>query len=385
MQENNKNLLTLTEVSKIARKSIKGFGVFLVFLVFSKFIFAGIKVFVNQIKLKQQEKPTVGFGVLSPISFPEQTDKPKVYTLQIATGHFPNVPTKMKVFLLQKAKRSILNEDKAFNIAKNLGFNADPMTVTPDYIQWKKNDMFDYNLIVYLDNLNSKISSKYFDAIQNMSFSDPLSDSEAFKTVLNFAKKAYQIPEDLKNGDYFVQNYNIETGKLEKAISKSTTYIQEVNIRRQKIDRRYTVYTPNNKGLIRGLIVLLNDFSKPIVEFEYGYQVCLYDQFETYPLRSPKDAWEILKSGEGYILQGQDLDEVVVRKIKLGYFEDPFKEEDYLMPVYVFIGDDDFIGLVSAIAPQWIKADNLSEPNGQIDENQNTQNTDVNVKDQTKN
>ena len=75
----------------------------------------------------------------------------------------------------------------------------------------------------------------------------------------------------------------------------------------------------------------------------------------TYPLRDPRTAWNIIKSGEGYIASYDGEGQAVIRTVKLGYYDD-FEEQEYLQPVYVFEGDNDFIGYVSALDPQYVQS-----------------------------
>jgi hypothetical protein len=45
----------------------------------------------------------------------------------------------------------------------------------------------------------------------------------------------------------------------------------------------------------------------------------------------------------------------VVRAMSLGYFEDWETEQEYYQPVYVFTGDDNFVGYVQAIDPAYVQ------------------------------
>ena len=47
-------------------------------------------------------------------------------------------------------------------------------------------------------------------------------------------------------------------------------------------------------------------------------------------------------------------DEIIIRKIYLAYFE-PATLTNYLQPVFVFEGDDNFVAYVSAVTDKYVK------------------------------
>lgn len=49
-------------------------------------------------------------------------------------------------------------------------------------------------------------------------------------------------------------------------------------------------------------------------------------------------------------------DKAVVRRIELGYY-DSGGEQEYMMPIYVFTGDNDLVAYVSAIRGDVIKTE----------------------------
>jgi hypothetical protein len=82
---------------------------------------------------------------------------------------------------------------------------------------------------------------------------------------------------------------------------------------------------------------------------EYNYFPADYTTVETYPLRPIDQAWDELQAGKGFIAQlDAGVSDVTVRKITLGYF-DSFEPQKYMQPVYVFTGDNHFVGYVQAV------------------------------------
>lgn len=78
------------------------------------------------------------------------------------------------------------------------------------------------------------------------------------------------------------------------------------------------------------------------------------EQVGMYPLRTGEEAYSMLQKGKGFVVSNpQGLKNVTVRKMFLGYF-DPDIYQEYLQPVYVFLGDGDFVGYVSAVNDQYL-------------------------------
>jgi hypothetical protein len=73
----------------------------------------------------------------------------------------------------------------------------------------------------------------------------------------------------------------------------------------------------------------------------------------TYTLKPSSQAWEELTSGKGYILKYPAIGTTVtVRSIRLAYY-DSFEPQTYLQPIFVFEGDEGFMGYVAAVASAW--------------------------------
>jgi hypothetical protein len=86
-------------------------------------------------------------------------------------------------------------------------------------------------------------------------------------------------------------------------------------------------------------------------------QVKFYEKSDSqigiYPVKSGDTAWEDLKTGKAVIIQNESVvPDIVIKKMFLGYF-DPDIYQEYLQPVYVFLGDNNFVGYVPAITNEF--------------------------------
>ena len=86
-----------------------------------------------------------------------------------------------------------------------------------------------------------------------------------------------------------------------------------------------------------------------ITYLEYNYYPVEYGRQETYPLIPVSQAWQTLESGDGFVARLDDgVENVTVRRVGLAYL-DTFEPQLFLQPVYVFTGDNKFVGYVPAI------------------------------------
>ena len=134
------------------------------------------------------------------------------------------------------------------------------------------------------------------------------------------------------------------------AVSLSEADFIEVNLFRKPILDEFVAMTANpDQGLVRSILGS-GDNVTGIVNMEYSYFPVDYESKESYPLKSPAEAWKELAAGEGYVARVDlEAEKIVVRRLELGYF-DSYSPQEYLQPIYIFRGDDDFVGYVPALA-----------------------------------
>jgi len=76
-------------------------------------------------------------------------------------------------------------------------------------------------------------------------------------------------------------------------------------------------------------------------------------QIGIYPVKTGDAAYEALKTGKGLIIQNESAgSDIVIKKMFLGYF-DPDVYQEYYQPVYVFLGNNNFVGYVPAVTDEF--------------------------------
>jgi hypothetical protein len=92
-----------------------------------------------------------------------------------------------------------------------------------------------------------------------------------------------------------------------------------------------------------------------VLKSQIQYQERSTDQIGVYPVRTGDEAYADLQKGEGYIIQNPTKEKsVTIKKMFLAYF-DSDQTQQYLQPVYVFLGEENnFVAYVPAIAKDYI-------------------------------
>jgi hypothetical protein len=86
-----------------------------------------------------------------------------------------------------------------------------------------------------------------------------------------------------------------------------------------------------------------------VVKAQVQYFEKSQEQVGLYPLKTADLAFEQLQAGQAFMINGQpNATNITIKKMFLAYY-DPDEYQAYLQPVYVFLGDNDFVGYVPAV------------------------------------
>jgi hypothetical protein len=344
-------MATLTSVAYYTRKSViygsAGFVFFLILrLAWGVFSAWWIKNHYSP------PPPTVAFGVLPAIKFPDGKDPKQIsLKLETITGVIPNLGSQAKVYFMPSYRANILGLELTAGLAAKLGFLFAPTRVDEQVYKWTREGSLPGTLSANLVTSHFRLTTSWRRDATIVSARFP-SEVEAIKAAKRFLNSVNLLDNDLDTGAVKVEYLQADAG-YSPAVSQSEANFARVHLFRAPIEN-ISVVTPNpNEGLVQ-VIVSGASGQKQIVEADYNYFSVEYSRFATYPLITTKTAWEILVAGQGYIpklilTQGQ----TAVRHIKLAYFDSSAPQE-FLQPIYVFEGDNGFLGIVPALDPRWL-------------------------------
>jgi len=345
-------MATLTETAITARKLIRYTFYFVIMVVVARFLFGvGVSLF-QQLFPAGPPPPTVGFGLLPPLPFPEQqrTLPELSYTLETPTGGLPAFPEQLPVYFMPRNSIDLFTEDRARERASKMGYTTAPLELS-DTI-WR------FNHPGAPATMQTNVVSKVYSVSYNLAF-DPSpiaarvpTPSAATSAVQSFFGLAEPFPGDL-TGRVQHDFLRVEGQNLVSAISLSEANFIKVNFFRSDINELPAV-TPNPSESNVWAIVSGSSGVGQIVSAEFKYYPMDTTQPQTYPLREPAKVYEELLNGGGYIANlGTNIDgNIVIRRVYMAYY-DPGVQYNFYQPVVVFEGDNDFVAYVPAVSPEF--------------------------------
>ncbi len=243
----------------------------------------------------------------------------------------------------------LLNFDRAKQKAKLLGFRSEPEKISDTKYRWKSQDIQEKALEMDTVTNNFTIRYPYENDTTLANSADHPSGKQQITVAKAFLTKSDFLAPDLDNSNGEFVYYRFAPPNLLVTPYQYEADFILVNLFRSDLDG-LKILPPKPKD---SLISLLYS-NKGLVKANYTYYPIETKNPATYPLKKINQAWEELQGGNGFIAYlGDNKDGVItVRKAALAYYDDSEKQE-FLQPIYVFEGDNDFIGYVAAIDSSW--------------------------------
>ena len=344
-------MATLTEVGYYTRRIIKWGAVGLVVVMLIPPAWKLVKRIYLAINPPPPPAPTVRYGKLPKLIFPE-TDpiyKPQ-YKLETIEGTLPKLPNVSRVYFVTVNKSRILELEKIKPKARVLGFGQEPVKGADDQSYKFTSPTLPAELTVNI--IYNSYTYKY-DWRSDPKILDERAVPNSGQALLD-AKSLWQnlglLANDLANGKSKITYLAGGTGELVPTISLSEANFVRVDLQRSDKDG-LPVVTPTNISPVYVIFSGAGDRSKRVIEARYAYSKILDDNFSTYPLKSVDQAWNELQAGGGYVANPAG-NQIVVRKASLAYYESDTPQE-FFQPVFVFEGDGGFVGYVPAVSTDY--------------------------------
>jgi hypothetical protein len=349
--------LTLTQAAYAMRKILLATGITLAIFIVGRIFLESAIGFWKATHPAPPPPPTVGFGILPKLVFPESTNQLKSYRLEVPAAKMRAMSDRAFVFFQPSKRASLLALDKASVQAKTLGFLFEPERITSESYRWRRTDplsaVLDYNIVngTFVMRVDWQSNPAFLQGNRL-----PNEDS-AINVARQKITEAGLLSKDMATGSAKVSYLKSNSGSYTNTVSFSEADFLQVDLFRTPVFGEYPVLTERpNKGTIRAVISGSPDRSQQIVALDYSYLPVDYGVLHTYPVITPTAAYQLLSAGRGYsasISEGQT--EAIIRNVYVAYFDSGNKPQDYLQPMYVFEGDGGYIGYVPAVDPKWIK------------------------------
>ncbi len=348
--------MNLTEMAYYTRKGI----VILAIGLFVVLIGRGILLFaIEQYREAHRPPPpppSVRFDKLPPFGLPE-TGKNYDLSFELVTKEvgLPATPDRLEVFLIPKKLPSLLASDRAKAFAAQLKFTAPPEQKSPS--EFFFTDSTNPARSLLFNSATTNFHLRYDLAIDHSAAttSSTLLETTATTDARNFLSSIGELLPDFVQEKTTLQLLSLEGENFIPSRDETTAIAARVNFFLKDINnlpRVTATYSASPSYIIVGKS---EDVSKKILEARVAYFPSDEMVNSTYPLKTSAQAWEELTTGKGYIAQpaSSGAKKIFVRKVYLAYF-DANDYQQYLQPVFVFEGDDNFVGYVPAITADWV-------------------------------
>lgn len=347
---------TLGETAIVARKAIRLGGIALVVLIVGRVVLTASYNYYKSLYPDPPPPPDVKFGKLPKLVFPQKELASYQYKLQTRTNGLPtNLPDQFKVFFMPIKKPSLLAYDGAKSVATRLDFIQEPKKLSETDYRWDSTDPISASLTFNVITGAFILDKKWQ---EDMTLAEPtvfLSDEQAQDKLYSLLSRVELLPEDIKTGNSTVANLKADKDQIVSAVSRSQAHFVRVNLYRKDIDSVPVIYPRAERGPITAILALQREEKRQVINLDYNYYPVDLETSAVYPIISVSEAWKRLQAGSGYIVNVKsNIANVTVREISIEFY-DAEEPQQFLQPVYVFRGDDDFVGIVPAILDQWVE------------------------------
>lgn len=314
---------------------------------------------------KPPPPPNVFFKKITKIKFPQRQDLPleMKYKLETVSGFLPAFGNQANVYFMPKASNSLLASDKVKTWARGIGFTQDPQDIGD--FNFRFNDSTNKTVldINYLTR-NFSISYDWKNDLSLTSPAVPPDEKQATTQAKQYLQTIQSFPADLQNGQSNVIYYKYKDNDLTEVSTAFEANFVRVNLLRENIESgndpsgkemkiKIMPENPRNAN-ISFLISPLYNKNQGVLESKVIHWPISNETVATYPIKDINTAWTELQTGKGFIANlGNNSDgNIIIRKGYLAYFESQ-NYQSFLQPIFVFEGDREFWGYVTAITSEW--------------------------------
>jgi hypothetical protein len=348
-------MANLTETSYYARRAIN----WLILGVFAYIILRIIwSIFVALIIIMFPPKappPNHAFGVLPKIIFPPQASPSAstIFRLETIEGNVPKASESAYVYFMPKQAANLLALPRTQKFADKLLFNPKEIQETKNIYRFTDPE-FPLRSLRY-DIISNNFTLQYAYGYDQAIFSNgnTLTTDVAINEAINFLQNNGIMPSDFSRSDFTASYLTLVGDRLVKTPSITQANATKVNTKRTSIGGSSIYYPDPDESPLSFVFSGSSIDKKRILSVTYTYWPVEYQTNATYSIKKSQIAWQELQSGKGYIarypLQGET---ITVRSVHLGYY-DSLSPQTYLQPIFVFEGDDGFLGFVPAVASPW--------------------------------
>ena len=342
-------MLNLHQAVSETRSTLKWGGITVVILLVIFFLYRGGQ-FIYSL-LAPPPPPTVAFGKLPPIVFPESKVQKKLsFAIDTLTGSLPGFSDRATINSITQPQPNILALSRAQQRVENSGFLSSGNALSTSVYQWDETDsqtQLSRTLIANILTFNFTMTSSFLSNEEVIKAESLPQEQEAIDLAKQFFTDLSSYPQDIDESKTTTALFAIQDGTLVPADSFSDAQIVRVDFFQKDVNQSPLMY-PNYPESTINAYVGSGGFNGQVVQAEFIHHP-ISDIIATYPIKTAQEAFDDLQKGQGYIVSyGGSGTKVGITKVYLGYYAGRL-DQNYLMPIAVFEGKDNFLAYVSSV------------------------------------
>lgn len=297
------------------------------------------------------------FGKITRIKFSHPIDYPPNpdFVLDTIEGEPMTATQTAKVYYLPQTPPRFGYLQTIYLMAQNLGFNMD---LTKHKIEGE-NAIFqdeEKKLIIDIAKFNFEYQYDYTENEGIFENAVLASDDIIREKVKEFLRLLGRSPEELAQGkdNLIFLHYNSQTKEFDVVNNRNDANAVEIDFYRSDIDS-FPIVAPKYFNSQNYVVVLFENEQYKILKAQVKFFEKEEQKVGIYPLKTGEQAWQELKEKKGVIVSaGRNNNQITIKKMFLGYY-DPDVYQEYLQPVYVFLGENGFAAYVPAIKEEYME------------------------------
>lgn len=347
-------MLTLHKTTETIKKILKWGGISLGALLLLILLVRGGSALFKLIFPDKPPAPTVAYGQLPPILFPDSiSDKEFEYTLETVTGNLPVFQTdRLYVHTIVPAEPNLLNLEDARESVAKVNFTVGENSITDTVYQWTSREKADKKIIQNIVSKDFTVSSNFFSYPEVLTASNLPTEEQAKLTAKTFLTSMNLFPPDIDEEKTTTQLLAIQNATIFPATSLSTAQLIRVDFFQKAVNELPILYPKPPFSTIH-FFIGGGENSGQVVQGQFYHQT-ISEESATYPIKTAQQAFEELKQGKGYIAAYYgSKNTITINDVYLAYYMGEEKQQ-YLMPIIVFEGKEGFFAYVPAVLDEWI-------------------------------
>lgn len=350
--------MTLTELSYYTRKILP-------VLIIGFFVSAFLSLFIialfssNQKNYEEQISYKPIFGKLNRISITESLPFPEnaEFILDNIEGKPVTATTAANVYFIPKTKTRFGYLETIYQMAKSASFNTEVVRHRLNGSVASFDDDFQ-TLVIDIGSFNFSYKYRFEDQPDVfLSPQLPPNDEEIKEKAREFLDRMGRFPQELRNGRESVTYFLYDPYKNDFIVTENREEATAVEIDFFRPDENgIPVFSTKYFAGNNFVVFAFPEGNEKVLKAQVQFFEKDSSSFGVYPVKTGEEAWnDLTKRKKGFIITNHSSSKkITITDMFIGYL-DPDIYQPYFQPIYVFIGENNFVAYIQAVKDEYIE------------------------------